>query len=677
MASNAILLNTILAARELRLSRMASLALYRLGLRSGHYRRTVNARLAQCLADGVRQAIFRPVWNLPSPADLSAVISAPDETRLLAQAEEIISGQARLFGAAPAALQLVPPGPLRDWTAYESGAPEAGVDIKRLWEPARFGWAFLLGRAYCLTGDERFPQAFWQYAEAFLDANPPFFGPNWASAQEAALRLIALTFALQIFQPSPYSRPERQLRLLHAIAVHAGRIPPTLVYARAQDNNHLLSEAAGLATAAALLPAHPQAARWRELGWAEFRRGLRTQIAPDGAYSQHSANYHRLMLQLGVWMARLSECDGPGLDEDDRRRLAAATEWLLALLDPADGRVPNLGPNDGAYIFPFSILPPGDYRPALQAAGLAFLGQAPVQPGAWDEMSLWFPSPAGKAPAAQTARPASAGPCVLRAADGRSWAYLRAARFTGRPGHADQLHLDLWRDGANIALDAGTSAYNAPPPWDNSLTVSTVHNTVTIDGLDQMRRVGRFLYLDWAQAEILDGPQPGHPRAATARHNGYRRLGLTHQRRVQVDEAGSWEIIDTIDGPGWNRGGADRTHSLALHWLLPDWPWQARADAERRAWEVALQGPSGRVNLSIRVETAAGATRMAAGQSDIFQVVRAGAVLYGGGPLELVLGWASPTYSVKTPALAVRCIVTAGGAARLITRFTFEDHTIE
>ena len=33
----------------------------------------------------------------------------------------------------------------------------------------------------------------------------------------------------------------------------------------------------------------------------------------------------------------------------------------------------------------------------------------------------------------------------------------------------DQLHLDLWWRGLNIAQDAGTYLYNADPPWDNPL----------------------------------------------------------------------------------------------------------------------------------------------------------------------------------------------------------------
>jgi hypothetical protein len=94
-------------------------------------------------------------------------------------------------------------------------------------------------------------------------------------------------------------------------------------------------------------------------------------------------------------------------------------------------------------------------------------------------------------------------PYTIHCPDGSSWAYLRLAHFKSRPGHADQLHLDLWWRGMNIAMDAGTFSYNNPPPWDNALSTTHVHNTITINGKDQMTRAGQFLWLDWAQAAVV------------------------------------------------------------------------------------------------------------------------------------------------------------------------------
>jgi hypothetical protein len=90
--------------------------------------------------------------------------------------------------------------------------------------------------------------------------------------------------------------------LNETLAMHAARIPLTWPYAHAQDNNHLLSEAAGLVTAALALPGHPQSSRWSRLGWSWFNRAVLSQFDEDGAYTQHSANYHRLALHLALWL---------------------------------------------------------------------------------------------------------------------------------------------------------------------------------------------------------------------------------------------------------------------------------------------------------------------------------------------------------------------------------------
>jgi len=175
-------------------------------------------------------------------------------------------------------------------------------------------------------------------------------------------------------------------RLGQAIAEHARRIPPTLVYARAQNNNHLLCEAAGLITAGLALPEHPHATRWLLLGRRWFFHAIQSQIALDGAFIQHSTNYHRLLLQIALWVHTLGE----PFPDRILDKLAAATQWLLKLVDPESGGVPNLGPNDGANIIPLSTCPFSDYRPTLQAASLIFQDSPAFSPGPWDDMSLWL-----------------------------------------------------------------------------------------------------------------------------------------------------------------------------------------------------------------------------------------------------------------------------------------------
>ena len=666
------------AVRELGLRQVGLYAAYQLGIRSGYYRWLSAPEKATRAAHAVNPNSVRPLWNLPSEAELLAVIGEAGRAQLLAEADEIAAGQVRLFGGPPAPLHLATPGPLAHWTAYERREkPAVGAidgDIKWIWEPARLGWAYTLGRAYLLSRDERYTAVFWDFTEAFLDANPPYLGPHWSSAQEVALRLIALTFGWQLFGSAASASPSQAARLAQAVAIHAARIPVSLVYARAQNNNHLLTEAAGLFTAGLFLPAHPQAWRWRDLGWRWFNRGIQAQVAPDGAYTQHSTNYHRLMLQTALWVSCLARGQVFPLPHETRQRLATATRWLLALLDPLSGGVPNLGPNDGAYVLPLAICPQTDYRPVLQAAACAFLGGRPFRPGPWDEMALWL---VGSQPAISTTVPSTSRqpqaahtPHVIRSLDGASWAYLRAARFTSRPGHADQLHLDLWWRGMNVAQDAGTFSYNAQSPWDNILARSEAHNTVVIDGQDQMVRAGRFLYTDWAQAEVLkqDVWEDGTLQSMSARHNGYHGLGLWHQREVTAGLSGDWEIKDLIY-PVQPPGSA-APHTVSLQWLLPDWPWEVLVQSKPPRFVVVINSPPGPVRLVLE-----GGLMADQPASKSLLLSRAGERLWGDGEVSPVWGWSSPTYGLKIPALSLRFIQTGPAPFDFSTKFTFPpDH---
>lgn len=640
------------ALRQLGLRQTGLFAWHRFCLRAGIYQRATH--IPPATPAGLE--INHQLLALPEPDELRDMPGYQLDS-LLESAEEILGGNVRLFGGPPVPIQLASPPPVVHWTTLERlGFHQQGIDIKLAWEPARFGWACTLARAYHLAGDERYARTFWEAVENFWSANPPYLGWHWTSAQEVALRLIAWTFCWAIFQRSPETTPERRLAFLQSIAAHAARLPVTLAYARAQHNNHLLSEAAGLYTAGLLLPDHPQAKRWRELGWCWFNRALLEQVTPEGVYSQHSVSYHRLVLQLALWVQSLLSPHAQSFPPAVAARLAAATRWLLALVDPESGRLPNLGPNDGAYLLPLSNYPADDYRPVLQAAAAAFLGTRPFPPGPCNELGIWhgLPLPTTMHPSIPTPAPQSP-PHILRSPDRRTRVYLRAARFTGRPGHADQLHLDLWYRGLNLALDAGTYSYNATPPWDNSLTHTAVHNTLTINGQDQMTIAGRFLYLDWAQAEFLGCTRApdGAWERLTARHDGYRGLGIIHQRAVTLWQAG--QVVVDDDLLPYSTSAKPGEVTARLHWLLPDSVWQLENFSDPPSFLLTLERQHGPVTLRITADYTL----------ETAFIYRAGLCLAGEGDEQPTWGWHSPTYNVKLPALSFSVTTRAHPPFRL------------
>jgi hypothetical protein len=655
------------AARQLGFQQVWWYGYYQFGLHSGLFRRLTPAKKPINNHGNPSIEISPVLATIPEREQLTKVIGE-EAAALFAEANEIGNGKVRLFGGPPRELNLLVSLPLDHWTRIAVDENKAGVeDIKYIWEPARFTWVFTLVRAYQLSKDDTYPEIFWREFEAFADINLTNLGPNWVSSQEVAFRLIDFVFAYQVFQACPASTLERTHRLSAAVADHAARIPPTLAYARAQNNNHLLAESAGLITAAEALPDHPRATKWRELGLRWFNRAIQSQISTAGTYVQHSTNYHRLMLQLGLWVHSLVDT----LPEASLQRLAAGTEWLSGLVDSETGRTQNLGHNDGAYFLPLSSCAFHDYRPVVQAASLAFLGKRRYPPGLWDEFALWIGlnnqasgdlNEPDESPGFSLVTDFPGSHVVLRNNANQTKAQFRVTNFTTRPAHADQLHLDLsWR-GLSIAQDAGSYLYNAPSPWDNSLAKTEIHNTVTIENRDQMTRAGRFLWLDWAQAQLIHRHIAEDEKSfeLIAQHDGYRSIGVLHRRAVTSDRSGMWLIEDTLFPaeeqqkvqtnirPEFNRG--KEIFKARLHWLLPDWSWEIEESETNYQTSLRLRSPHGWLVLLIGIEPA---TNEGSGRNvPSRELVRGGENLLGPEPVSPISGWVAPTYGYKIPVLS-------------------------
>jgi len=638
----------IKALRQLGLHPLVLYAVYRFGLITGHYRRAWNRGIRP------KQLSSNRLFSLPDREQLQHVLGEEGRRALIAEADEIaLGGRFRMFGVEPVDIKLALEGPLQHWSAYETRPgllaafhPPHG-DIKFLWDPARFGWAFILGRAYHLTQDTRYAEAFWEYFEKFTEANPAYLGPQWMNGQEAAIRMMALVWAAHVFEAAPASDPRRRGQLINSIYVHAGRIPTTLLYARSQNNNHLVTEAAAIYTAGLFF----KHSKWRALGWKWLIWSFRHQISEYGEYTQHSTNYHRLMSQAVLWVNLIKQDVFPATVS---QALARSAHWLFSLLDNVSGRTPNLGSNDGALIFPLSVTPYHDFRPTVQAAARAFL-RTQIESGVWDEMSLWF----GLQPVTKTHEPEHYLSDNLRGRD--SWAYLRASRFKSRLAHMDQLHLDLWWRGINIAQDAGTYLYNARPPWDNSLVTTRVHNTVTVDGLDQMTRGGRFMVLDWVNA--YSRPEISRDedvlQRITAYHKGYH--GVRHERTVTVSTSERWIVADRLL--------SRQPHTYRLHWLLPDWEWELEPGEQQAT--LRIKSPYGWVTLQVSLSSPPAKHARSGSQAHGLTLVRAGELIHGAGRVLPFEGWVAPTYGVKLPALSFALETAASESVLFASEFAF------
>jgi hypothetical protein len=610
-------------------------------------------------------------------AAIEETVGAEGKSKVLAEAESVLKGKLPFFGSLSFECSFPPRwfqnpvtgekvSPRAPWTGMRFASPVYG-DLKFILEPSRFLFAYPLVRAYALTGDNRFAEAFWYSIEDWAQHSPPMNGPLWICGQECALRILVWSFALHAFVHSPATTSERAGLLLSMIAAHAWRAQQTIGYARSQRSNHLISEAVGLWTAGTLYPELSKARAWQSLGAELLHAAVVDQITPAGVSQQHSFNYQRMVLHLLLWTVRLAEiCDVP-LDQEIRQRAQAAFDFISSWVDPVSGCSPNYGADDGSLILPLACGAYRDFRPLLQLSAAVLKRPALRRRGEWDEPAIWFGVGTAEKPEETSIRQQSIDTGYFRLGDDNSWAMIRAGHYTRRPFQADQLHVDLWWGGINLARDAGSYLYNGAVPFNNGLAGTAVHNTITVDHQEQMRRAGRFLWIDWAQASgrVNSSGKNARKDYFEGEHAGYQRIGVTHRRMVRWLPECGWIIVDDLLGRG--------AHEARLHWLLPELPLEVH-DSES---QVAFKSECSLIRWKIFCSAAGSFSIVRAGERIQTKAVETESAQANLSDDELqILGWESPTYGELRPAVSLIYQARAEMPFRFVTIVLTNDRCI-
>ncbi len=438
-------------------------------------------------------------------------------------------------------------------------------DVKIIWESSRFDWAVNMAQR-AAAGDAAECCRLNAWLSDWCKMNPAFLGPNWKCGQEASFRVLHLALAARILGQDANPCTD----LVQLLEAHLARIDLTTAYAVAQDNNHGTSEAAALFVGGLLCKAGglEQGSHWSRAGRDLLENRVLKLIAPDGSFSQHSLNYHRLMLDTlslaELWRQRENQPEfSPGFME----RARAAAHWLHYLTDPGEGDVPNIGDNDGANLLPLTNADYRDFRPSVQLAMALFADQTAYSgDGSHETLLEWLQvkSPSCMAPAAQSRNFSDGGFSVLRR--GRWTGVMKYPRYRFRPRHCDALHLDLWHGSENILRDAGSFSYNAEAPWQDYFPGTKAHNTIEFDDHDQMPALGRFLRGAWLKTN--NWKFNANDSTQTSFAAGYIDWqGASHHRQVMIDR--NMVLVEDLVG-GFSRCAVLRWRLQPGHWTLSD-----------------------------------------------------------------------------------------------------------
>lgn len=449
-------------------------------------------------------------------------------------------------------------------------------DVKDCWEIGRFPHAYHLSRASAFFPEdaERYADALVAQIRDFSERNPPGRGIHWASGQEIGFRLLAWLFALDVLLLRTKAGQDGVPVVRDALIVGATEIERHLDYARiAVYNNHLLSEALALFGVGALLPDYHDGIKWRELGRRLLDEQAEAQFYGDGAYIQQSHNYHRVAIQDYLWACIFARSMGDSPSASWLAALERSLDFLHAHQNPLDGRLPNYGANDGSLPSILSTCDFSDMRPELQTVSLLARGERLYEAGPWDETAAWFLgvrsldakiSTRGR----ESVAFADTGYFVARGNDPTTFATFRCGTLRDRFSQIDMLHADIWWNGLNVLVDGGSYRYNGDDRWHEHFMRTSGHNTVKVDGRDQMLHYRRFKVLYWTRAELLTSRDEPEFTLFEGQHYGFKRHEghCVHQRSLVHVKDGLWIVVDTIFGNG--------QHWIDLQWLGGEFDWR-------------------------------------------------------------------------------------------------------
>ena len=498
--------------------------------------------------------------SLTSRDEMCAIIKqrfAADRHALLDSAERAITGRFDLLGfndfsfVDPIDWHLDPTTgkrtPLVHWSKIDYLDSNIAGDKKVIWELNRHSHFVTLGQAYWLTGDERFAEAFITQASAWMNANPPKLGINWASSLELSFRVIAWIWALHLFADSDRLNSRFTSRFFKYL-IAQGRHIENYLSRFFSPNTHLTGEALGLFYLGAALPELGRARHWRELGLNILLEQLPIHIRPDGTYFEQSSYYHRYTADFYMHLIALARAARIELPAEVGARLSPALDHLMWITRP-DGTTPLYGDDDGGRLIKLASRAPDDFRDTL-GTGTALFGR-----GDWKQVAgeasvetLWLLGPdalsrynqvASQEPAETSRAFTAGGYFVVR--DGWSRQSTFALIDCGPKGtavcghaHADALAFEFAAQGKTWLVDPGTFTYTSDAKLRDEFRTTQAHNTVTVDNQPQSIPAGPFAWKAVAGSLTREFVTDKTFDYFEGSHDGYMRLDdpVSHSRSI-------------------------------------------------------------------------------------------------------------------------------------------------
>lgn len=413
------------------------------------------------------------------------------------------------------------------WYEIEDFNEKIG-DIKIIWEPSRFCYFYLFSRAYIITKNIKYYEAFSENIQSWVNQNIYPYGPNYKCGQEATIRMINLLLNYTVFNKYNLITKKDKENIFKIVKYSYKKVQSNFFYAhKCIKNNHTLSEIIGLIIGAQCCMEKGKIKKAYKLLFKE----IKNQVLDDGGYIQYSFNYHRLALQLFEIMFKLEEVTKVNTP-NEIKELIYKSAMLLYQVQVENGDVPNYGSNDGALIFPVTLASYRDFSPPINTLYTYIKDNKLYKDKIYDEELIWLGKKEALYYKYEKVKRVSVkfdkiGLYTLR--NKELYAMIVCNSYKHRPAHMDGLHLDLWYNDHNIFCDSGTYSY--ADEQGKKLVLTDAHNTIKVDSVEQMSKFREFFIYNYTKSKVIKYSN-GEIECILRSKNGY-----IHTRRIKIEDS--------------------------------------------------------------------------------------------------------------------------------------------
>lgn len=388
------------------------------------------------------------------------------------------------------------------YKSYKKVDLSNNADVKVPWELSRCHHLLWLGQAYLITKDEKYAKEVVDQIEWWMKDNPLMYSINWTCAMDVAIRAVNWMYAVNMISSSACVTDNFAKSFNSSLFEHGWYIFNNLEKWYPYSSNHYAANITGLLFLGHMFHNTKQGKKWWSYALKEYFLEVRLQVLPSGAHFERSISYHRLMTELVAYPYFMLKRIKEAIPLDIHARIESMFRFIDNYTKP-NGLAPLIGDNDDGRLLPFVKRDFRDHRYLLNIASAGFnktYRNQEVENNLTDNYFLLNQIESQRTEITAKAEQSAikdhrdAGFVIFRKdklyllftnSSVSGYPDLRRKRH-GTHTHVDNLSFELSVGDDDFIIDPGSFVYTASPKQRNEFRSTRMHNTVTVDNLNQV-----------------------------------------------------------------------------------------------------------------------------------------------------------------------------------------------